>query len=243
MLFRSTALASGLSALSLSTVAQAATHGACPPLGPVLPAPTQPSSHTAVQSAAARVGNALRATFDSTLNATGISVTLQSVHETAPLLELHHTPAYRDPRSTDVIDAHSVYRLGSISKLFAVLSVLKLCDQVQLDDPVTKHLPELRDMRGDGEEEADDITAVQWDQVTVGALASHMGGIGTDCMYNKTPSNRKDLPCHPPFTIPRPMSIPFDNTNILFRTQWWPTSPSCPAPGPSSGSRRSTSRS
>lgn len=169
--------------LSNSNVAHAAASGACPPLGPVLPAPTQPSGHEAVRCAAASFEEAFRQNITASLNATGISVALQSIHEAAPILDLHHTPPYLNPNGTREIDARSVYRLGSISKVFAVLSVLKL-GNVAFDDPVTKYVPELRQLRGETETpEVDDITAVQWDQVTIGALASHMSGIGSDCKH------------------------------------------------------------
>lgn len=165
--------------LLFSNAALAAVNGACPPLGSVLPAPTSPSTHEAVQSAAASVEEVFRREITPNLNATGLSVTLKSVHEEAPIFELHHTPPYLNSNGTSSIDSHSVYRLGSISKIFAVLSVLKLCD-VHFDDPVLKYVPELRQLKGETPE-VDDTTTVQWDQVTIGALASHMSGIGTDC--------------------------------------------------------------
>lgn len=46
-----------------------------------------------------------------------------------------------------------------------------------LNDPVTKYLPELPG--GTGDQEA--IEHVQWGDVTVGQLASHMSGISRDC--------------------------------------------------------------
>ncbi|RYP84710.1 hypothetical protein DL770_005162 [Monosporascus sp. CRB-9-2] len=177
MLSPSTALRGVLPMLLLSDLVLAAVNGACPPLGPVLPAPTNPSAHEVVQAAAASVEDAFQ-NITSTLNATGISVALKSIHEESSILELHYTPQYLNPNGTSSIDGQSVYRLGSISKIFAVLAVLKLCS-VKFDDPVTKYVPELRSLRGETPER-NDITAVQWDQVTIGALASHMSGIGTD---------------------------------------------------------------
>jgi CubicO group peptidase (beta-lactamase class C family) len=49
-----------------------------------------------------------------------------------------------------------------------------------LNDPVTKYLPELLDGTGD-QDDQDAIEYVQWEDVTVGQLASHMSGIARDC--------------------------------------------------------------
>ena len=177
MYFPTTSLTGILPTLLLGNVVGAAASVACPPLGPVLPAPTNPSVHPTVQDGIADVTSAFN-DITTKLNATGISVALKSIHEDSPILEFHYTPKYLNPNGTSHIDSQSVYRLGSITKIFAVLSVLKLSD-VRWDDPVTKWVPELRDMKPETPE-VNDITVVQWDEVTVGALASHMSGIGTD---------------------------------------------------------------
>jgi CubicO group peptidase (beta-lactamase class C family) len=49
-----------------------------------------------------------------------------------------------------------------------------------LNDPVTKYLPELLDGTGD-QDDQDAIEYVQWEDITVGQLASHMSGIARDC--------------------------------------------------------------
>ena len=51
---------------------------------------------------------------------------------------------------------------------------------VSMEDPVTKYLPQLRKLK---EQQAvvNDITTVDWDKITLQALASHMGGIPSDC--------------------------------------------------------------
>lgn len=99
------------------------------------------------------------------------------------MLEFHHTPAISDNTSTAVIDSQTIYRIGSISKLFAVLSVLTQ-GHIKLEDPITKYVPELRQLKSEATPNANDITAVNWDQVTVGSLTTHMGGIGADRTYH-----------------------------------------------------------
>ena len=63
--------------------------------------------------------------------------------------------------------------------MFPVLALLKL-HKVDFDDAVTKYVPELRALNKQARKQ-DAVWAVDWDQVTVGALASHIGGIPADC--------------------------------------------------------------
>ncbi|KAI1211156.1 beta-lactamase/transpeptidase-like protein [Annulohypoxylon truncatum] len=177
MLSRHSPLTNVFVALASSNIALAALNGHCPPLGPVLPAPTNPAAHESVQLAVHNVVDTLQnltADFDST----GISIAVKSIHEASPLLEFHHTPAVLNSNGTSVIDSQTVYRLGSISKIFAVLSLLQQ-SQVKMDDLITQYVPELLDLKGETDE-VTDITTVRWNEVTLGALASHMSGIGTD---------------------------------------------------------------
>ncbi|KAI2470189.1 beta-lactamase/transpeptidase-like protein [Annulohypoxylon bovei var. microspora] len=177
MLFRHNPLTKVFVALAAGNVALAALNGHCPPLGPVLPAPTNPAAHEPVQLAIRNVADAFQ-NITAELNTTGISIAVKSIHEASPLLELHHTPALLNPNGTSVIDSQTVYRLGSISKIFAVLSILQQ-NQVKMDDLITKYVPELLELKGETDE-ISDITTVRWNEVTLGALASHMSGIGTD---------------------------------------------------------------
>ncbi|OTA52746.1 beta-lactamase/transpeptidase-like protein [Hypoxylon sp. EC38] len=170
-------LPSVLLVLVVSSVVLGALDGHCPPLGPVLPAPTNPTAHESVRLAIQDVTDTfqnLTAGFD----ATGMSIAVKSIHEADPLLELHHTPATLNPNGTTHIDSQTIYRLGSISKVFTVFSLLQQSN-VKLDDPVTQYVPELLELKGETDE-ADDITTVRWNEVTLGALASHMSGIAAD---------------------------------------------------------------
>ncbi len=160
----------------ISSVTAASPH--CPPLGADLPAPKAPSSTAAVASAASVFGDTFSG-ITRTLNYSAISIGVQSIHEDKPLLELFYTPPNTGTRGVKKVDANTVYRMGSLTKVFPALSVLKLAG-ANFDDPVTKYLPQLRDLK---KEQAvnNDITTVEWDSVTLGGLASHLSGVGTDC--------------------------------------------------------------
>ncbi|OJI97598.1 hypothetical protein ASPVEDRAFT_79301 [Aspergillus versicolor CBS 583.65] len=73
-----------------------------------------------------------------------------------------------------VVDKDSVYRIGGLTEVFTVWSLLLGDGGLILDEPVTEYLPELNRAAGD------DIERVAWDEVTVGQLASHMSGLARD---------------------------------------------------------------
>lgn len=107
-----------------------------------------------------------------------MSISVRSIHEGDKLLDMHYTPPTHDANSTTIVNADTVYRVGSISKIFTILGILH--EGIGMDDPITKYLPELGNLKAaDGIN--NDITAVSWDGITIGALASHMSGIGLDC--------------------------------------------------------------
>lgn len=144
--------------------------GHCPPLGPVLPPPRSPSTSPAVQNAVTSFANyftALTAPFQGS----AVSVSVASIHEPGrKLVDLHHTPPLRQAGSTSAVDGDTVYRIASISKLFTTLGVLLA--GVRMDDSITDYLPDLRLLQ------ADDGFSVNWNDVTVGSLASRKLSLG-----------------------------------------------------------------
>ncbi|KAJ5529943.1 hypothetical protein N7527_003336 [Penicillium freii] len=91
-------------------------------------------------------------------------------HHTAPTL--NHSSV-----GSDTPDKDSIYRIGGLTEVFTVWSLLFTGNGDQIfDDPVTKYLPEL----GNSTREQDVFGHVKWDDVTVGQLASHMSGIARD---------------------------------------------------------------
>ncbi|KAF8544150.1 beta-lactamase/transpeptidase-like protein [Trichophaea hybrida] len=81
-----------------------------------------------------------------------------------PIWEYHHTTPGSIVGNLTV-DRHSQYRIGSVSKVFADLLLLRL--GLDLGAPVTKWLPGLREGSG----------GVDWDDITLKDLGSHMAGI------------------------------------------------------------------
>lgn len=155
----------------------AALDGLCPPLGAVLPPATSPSSHVAVQSAAKVLREAL-ANLTAPFNKTAVTFGVQSIREAQPIIEYHYTPQELDPRGVQKVDSDTVFRLASTSKIFPVLAVLKT-HGMSLDDPITDYLPELNALNKQAKAQ-NAIWTVDWDEITLGALASHLGG-PADC--------------------------------------------------------------
>ncbi|CCF32549.1 beta-lactamase [Colletotrichum higginsianum] len=147
----------------------------CPPLGPTLPSSKTPSDSTAVKQAIAKIQEGL-ANRTSSLKATAISIGVKSIHESVPLFDWHFTPLIADNRSTTIVDIDTVYRGGSITKLFTTLAALQ-STQIKGTDPVTKYLPQLK---AEAARNKGKLNFVPWDSITIEDLASHVSGLGGD---------------------------------------------------------------
>lgn len=158
----------------------AARGGHCPPLGPVLPPPLHPSTHPSVKTAIKNIQDLFVSATSDLVNSS-VAVAIKSANEDDYMFEFASTPPNVDPRGVDEVDSDTVFRMASLSKVFPVLALLKL-HKVNFDDRVTKYLPELRALNKEARKN-DAIWAVDWNEITVGALASHLGGIPADCEY------------------------------------------------------------
>ncbi|KAK2789736.1 hypothetical protein FQN51_002679 [Onygenales sp. PD_10] len=94
-------------------------------------------------------------------------------HYTAPALEKSHT-------GVQAVDSDSVYRIGGLTQLFTVLTTLVEAGDSLWNEPVTKLVPELAEAAGRLDAKRDPVKYVDWEEVTVGHLSSHMAGIARD---------------------------------------------------------------
>jgi len=158
----------------------------CPLLGPNFPKPrnltTNEVSRSAAELLSSSVEQALHvggsAFANDTLDATSFSTSIFSVHESTPIFEYHHTARLLDVAAggTTNVTADTVFRIGSVSKLLTVYALLLQGGRIRFDDRISAYIPELMTT-----DELDEVQNVQWDEVTIEALASHMAGIGRDC--------------------------------------------------------------
>lgn len=80
----------------------------CPPLGPVLPAPTNQGASKTVQAATDAVSPSLsNKNSGSDWNLSALSVAVEAIYECGPLLEVHHTPTYLDLSGIKQVDANT----------------------------------------------------------------------------------------------------------------------------------------
>ncbi|KAJ4251027.1 hypothetical protein NW762_011677 [Fusarium torreyae] len=146
---------------------------ACPPLGAVFPAPQAPGESKLVQKAAAALKTSLDKQITSLFNYSGLAISAKSIHEDDSLFTYYYTPP-NPGEGSDKIDEDTVFRIASGSKLITVLAAL-VSDKIDMEASVLKYLPELNKTAGD-----DDIFSLQWEDITVGSLASHLSGVGVD---------------------------------------------------------------
>ncbi|KAF6816184.1 beta-lactamase [Colletotrichum plurivorum] len=75
--------------------------------------------------------------------------------------------------TTGELNDGTIGRAGSVSKLFTAYAIIATAGIEVLSHPVTKYIPELL-----SNETEDVFGRIQWDEITVGALASHQAGAG-----------------------------------------------------------------
>src|ERR1700761_559563 len=167
----------------------AQSNGPCPILGPDVPAPTNPSSSTAIKNAkedlTRRLNDALHtATAYGQLDAdnTSFALNVWSLHEPGSLYTYSHVGADLTHPSTGVstIDENTIFQIGSLSKLLTVYTYLMTAGDASWHDPITKYIPELEAYMAQNKaalESGNSIDVIQWDQITVGALAGQLGGV------------------------------------------------------------------
>lgn len=176
-----------LAALALATTPIAASTQ-CGLAGPGFPAPSLLSSSVKLAEAVATFEDLLN---DKQLglraNDTAWTVALFSSKENKTLYQHHYTP----PIDVGVpsVTQHSIFRIASVSKVFSVWSFLIEVGDEHFNDPITKYVPELLELRNSTSAEKngnvdavvyDDIDHVRWEEVTLGQLASHAAGIPRD---------------------------------------------------------------
>jgi hypothetical protein len=159
---------------------------ACPFLGPDLPAATNLVNSPAVQNATSILKARIEDGITSGLlfpNQSSFSVGIFSTNTSASLFEYHFTsPILATSNGTKKVDSNSIYRIGSISKLFTVYTFLIEDGDAHFHEPITKYVPELLEA-SQQHRASDAANFVDWKSVTVGNLASQISGIGRDCQY------------------------------------------------------------
>lgn len=168
--------------LAITVVAASASQfNDCVLAGPSFPPPSSFSTSQlharAVAEFEALIANK---TLDLLPNDTAWGVALFSSKENKTIYEHYYTP----PIDVGVkkVNRDSIFRIGSVSKVFSVWSFLIETGDSYFNDPITKYVPELSNLSSvdNGNTVYDDINHVRWEEVTVGELASQAAGISRD---------------------------------------------------------------
>lgn len=170
-----------LGAVVGSIVSIAAASPTCPIDGPAFPKPLQPSKSEAVKAAVATLKDVFTNVTAKAHNYS-ISVQVFSANEPEPLFSLSHTaPNLASQRSTGVkkVDENTVFRLGSLTKIYTIYSFLINAGDKLWNEPITKYVPELQALAN----RSDPVNYVAWDELTLGGLATQLTGIPRECQY------------------------------------------------------------
>ena len=161
------------------SLALAQTAPDCPLWGPVYPRPIGETLNSTTISNAAL---SLKDVLDSvTGNASEVSYNTSfhlSVFSTDRVLfEYNYLyPGMNNSLTSGVLNRHTIFRMGSVSKLLTVYALLAATGTTHLDDPVTKWVPELAAARFES-----NLTTTPWQHVSLKALAAHLAGVTKDC--------------------------------------------------------------
>jgi hypothetical protein len=160
-------------------------------LGPIYAAPSGLSTSNTINTWASNVSVTLNQILasghsdfgDFEANTSTVSITALSTEEDehVPFFDFHYSSPFLDHQagSTERATKDSIYRIGSISKLFTVYALLLECGWECWDDSISQYIPELR--HAVLARPLNVVDEPDWGQITIGALASQLSGIGRDC--------------------------------------------------------------
>lgn len=157
----------------------------CPFPGAAFPKPTNLATSPTIQAAMEKLTAAFE-TYDKTPtnnpNGTSWSLQIFSASSNGPIWEHYHTAQNlldNDETENFTVGPDTIYRLGSLTKIFTILTFIAEAGDSHWNDPVTMYIPELGPLAEKAQ--SDPVLNVDWNTVTLGNLASHMAGIVRDC--------------------------------------------------------------
>ncbi|KAI0817036.1 beta-lactamase/transpeptidase-like protein [Xylaria sp. FL0064] len=167
----------------------------CPLEGPVFPKPLQISEGDAVKAAISNLTETFKGITDSAQNYS-FALEVFSAHEPDPVFSVLHTaPKLATSNTTGVktVDENTVFRLGSLTKIYTIYTFLINAGDRIWNEPITKYVPELQTLAN----RSDPVADTAWEKVTIGGLATQMTGIPRDYgllgELTQTPSTRDNV--------------------------------------------------
>ncbi|KAJ5441141.1 Beta-lactamase-related protein [Penicillium cf. griseofulvum] len=172
-----------LSTLALS--AEAAKTTGCPLLGPAFPAPTALSKDpTFLRKAGELTSKLNQAIHNGNLPSISFAAQVFSSEEEDTAFGFYHTdhPVRVGSVGVKEVDENTMFRIGSISKLWTMFLFMTFEGTRYFHEPVSKYVPELR-TNYTAKQAKDSINYLKWSDVTIGELASHQAGLARDYAF------------------------------------------------------------
>jgi CubicO group peptidase (beta-lactamase class C family) len=152
----------------------------CPLLGPVFPSAKDLAHSEAIYAAsktfpAVLLGALKNGLLDNQTTSFSINVFSSATNQT--LFDYHYAaPGLDGSLTKGYLNSNTIYRVGSLSKLFTVYTLLVTAGFDDFDSPITKFVPSLV-QNADSSSEQDTLDKIRWSEVTIRTLASHLAGI------------------------------------------------------------------
>lgn len=196
---RQTCLSAVAASLSLLGAAQA--KKPCPFWGHLYPKPETLVDQPGVRALAGALDGLFAQYLDG--GAANFSYTAEvfSTRDERPLWSRYHT-APRLPEQdvggvgVRAVGPDTVFRIGSVTKIFTVLAFLAAVGDGVWNDPVTKFVPELAALAASRSGvERGSTWSVDWDDITIGSLAGQTSGLIRDCRLQVRGKEKKIPGC------------------------------------------------
>ncbi|KAK7398417.1 hypothetical protein QQX98_012212 [Neonectria punicea] len=176
-MFSQTALIALLLSLVAGSAGRIVMSDVAPLLGPSFPSNFNISDSKAIHDAKAEFPDLLENLFSTDLlnrTDTVFAIDVFSASTNSSIYSYFHVgEGQNETLTSGELNDGTIGRLGSVSKLFTVYAILAKAGIEVFSHPVTRYLPELA-----GNSLDDSLEKIHWEDVTVGALASHQAGSG-----------------------------------------------------------------
>ncbi|GAW23429.1 hypothetical protein ANO14919_129880 [Xylariales sp. No.14919] len=150
----------------------------CPLEGPVFPKPVRIAESEAMKAAVSNLTDTFKGITDGAQNYS-FALEVFSAHDPDPVFSVLHTaPKLAELNTTGVktVDGNTVFRLGSLTKIYTIYLFLIAAGDKIWNEPITKYVPELQALTNS----SDPVVNTAWEKVTIGGLATQMTGIPRD---------------------------------------------------------------
>ncbi|KAI1274718.1 beta-lactamase/transpeptidase-like protein [Xylaria sp. FL0933] len=159
----------------------------CPLYGLGYPKPTNLLNSPGIKNAGSALDSVFAQYIDNANN-TGsdrfsYSVQVFAAGEDAPLWTHYWTAknlATMNTTGVKSIDGDTVYRIGSLSKIFTMLTFLAEVGDASWNEPIGSFVPEIAAMAVPGRDTSHSLTSPDWNSITIGSLASQISGLMRD---------------------------------------------------------------